>query len=171
MRSTMRLLPVFMLQLGLTLLLAGCGGAKIDDANLALSRGETEKAIEIYKDLAEDDKNVMAMRQLGVIYMTGQGVPKDYAAAEVWFQEGVKNGDGLSGTMLESLRAMRAAEGGGGGAQATSSGGGDKAAECSRKRDNCQTACTHSPSVGGYGVSSRDGCRAGCDSKYNKCMN
>lgn len=169
MRSTVRLLPVFIVQIWLTLLLAGCGGAKIDDANLALARGETGKAIEIYKDLAEDDKNVMAMRQLGVIYMTGQGVPKDYTAAEVWFQEGVKNGDGMSGTLLESVRAMRAAEGGG--AQATSSGDGGKAAECSRKRNNCQTACTHSPSVGGYGVSSRDGCRAGCDSKYNKCMN
>lgn len=168
MRSDKRFVPVLFVQLLLMLLLAGCGGAKIDDANIALSRGETEKAIKIYKELAEKDKNVMAMRQLGTIYMTGQGVPKDYTAAEVWFQEGVKNGDGLSGTLLESLRAMRAAEGG---AQATSSGGGSgKAAECSRKRNNCQTACTHSPSVGGYGVSTRQGCRAGCDSKYNSCM-
>ncbi|MGH8454511.1 MAG: hypothetical protein ACRESW_08165, partial [Nevskiales bacterium] len=147
----MRLLTVFVVQLWLVALLAGCGGGTIDEANMALARGETEKAIKIYKDLAEDDKNVMAMRQLGTIYMTGQGVPKDYAAAEVWFQEGIKNGDGMSGTMLESVRAMRAAEGGGSGAQATSSGDGGKAAECSRKRNNCQTACTHSPSVGGYG--------------------
>lgn len=167
----MRIMRLLVLPLSLTVLLAGCGGPKIDDANIALSRGETAKAIEIYKTLAEEDKNVMAMRQLGVIYMTGQGVPKDYMAAEVWLQEGVKHGDGMSGTMLESLRAMRAAEGGGT-TQATSSGkSGDKASECARKRNNCQTACTHSPSVGGYGVSSRQGCRAGCDSKYNSCMN
>ncbi len=167
MRKMMRLLGLA--PLGLALLLTACGGPKIDDANLALARGETEKAIEIYKALAEKDKNVMAMRQLGTIYMTGQGVPKDYAAAEVWFQEGVKNGDGMSGTMLESLRAMRAAEAGG--SAATTAAGGGKAAECARKRDNCRTACTHSPSVGGYGVSSRQGCYAGCDSKYNSCVN
>jgi TPR repeat protein len=121
MRRMTRLLGI--VPLGLALLLAACGGPKIDDANLALARGETEKAIEIYKELAEKDKNVMAMRQLGTIYMTGQGVPKDYAAAEVWFQEGVKNGDGMSGTMLESLRAMRDAESGGR-ATTTASGNG-----------------------------------------------
>lgn len=155
----------------LSVLLLACGGApgSMDDAAIALSRGDTAKAIEIYKHHAENEKNSLAMRQLGTIYMTGQGVPKDYAAAEVWFQEGVKAGDGMSGTLLESVRAMRAAEGGG--AAASSSGGGGKTAECARKRDNCNTACTHSPSVGGYGVSSRQGCYAGCDAKYNKCVN
>jgi TPR repeat protein len=171
MRSIPNLLKLFAAQILLATLLAGCGGPKIDDANLALARGETAKAIEIYKELAEKDKNVMAMRQLGTIYMTGQGVPKDYVAAEVWFQEGVKNGDGMSGTLLESLRAMRAAESGSSSQAASSEAGNGKAAECSRKRDNCKTACTHSPSVGGYGVSSRQGCYAGCDGKYNKCMN
>lgn len=169
MRMTTRLLPLFIAQLCLVAVLAGCGGPKIDDANLALARGETEEAVKIYKALAEKDKNVMAMRQLGTIYMTGQGVPKDYAAAEVWFQEGIKNGDGMSGTMLESLRAMRAAEGGGTQA-ATTGGGGNKAAECARKKSNCRTACGAAPSAYGYGTSSRSGCYAGCDGKYNSCM-
>lgn len=154
----------------LSVLLIGCGGAKIDDANLALARGETEKAIEIYKTLAENDKNVMAMRQLGTIYMTGQGVPKDLVAAEVWFQEGVKNGDGMSGTLLESLRAMQAAEKGGSKQAASSGGSGNKAAECGRKKSNCRAACSAAPSAYGYGTSSRSGCYAGCDVKYNSCM-
>lgn len=166
----MRLKALFLAQLCLLLVLAGCGGAKIDDANLALGRGETEKAIEIYKELAEKDKNVMAMRQLGTIYMTGQGVPKDLVAAEVWFQEGVKNGDGMSGTLLESLRAMRAAEEGSSRQASSSGGGGNKSAECARKKSNCQTACGAAPSAYGYGTSSRSGCYAGCDAKYNSCM-
>lgn len=168
MRTITRFPSLFVAALLGTALLAACGGGgTMDEAAIALSRGETEKAIEIYKYQAEEKNNAMAMRQLGTIYMTGQGVPKDYAAAEVWFQEGVKAGDGMSGTLLESLRAMRAAEGG---AAAADAGGGSKSAECSRKRDNCRTACTHSPSVGGYGASSRQGCYAGCDGKYNKCM-
>lgn len=166
----MKIIRSYLIPACLSVMLLGCGGAKIDDANLALARGETEKAIEIYKTLAEKDKNVMAMRQLGTIYMTGQGVPKDLVAAEVWFQEGVKNGDGMSGTMLESLRAMQAAEGGGSKQAASSGGGGNKAAECGRKKSNCRTACGAAPSAYGYGTSSRSGCYAGCDAKYNSCM-
>jgi TPR repeat protein len=171
MRSGKRFIPLVFIQLWLVAVLTGCGGGgTMDEAAMALSRGETAKAIEIYKYQAEEKNNSMAMRQLGIIYMSGQGVPKDYAAAEVWFQEGVKAGDGMSGTLLESLRAMRAAESGGSAPQASSEGGGSKAAECGRKKSNCRTACSAAPSAYGYGTSSRSGCYAGCDGKYNKCM-
>lgn len=171
MHSGKRFIPLIFVQLWLVAVLAGCGGGgTMDEAAIALSRGETQKAVEIYKYQAEEKKNAMAMRQLGIIYMSGQGVPKDYAAAEVWFQEGVKAGDGMSGTMLESLRAMRAAEGGGGTSQASSGGGNSKAPECARKKSNCRTACSAAPSAYGYGTSSRSGCYAGCDAKYNSCM-
>lgn len=159
--------PQFAISLLLAFTLSGCGKS-IEDAHAALARGEATKAIEIYKAVAEKDNNSMAMRMLGTIYMTGNGVPKDYTAAEVWFQEGVKAGDGVCGDLLESVRNLRRAEGGGG---TTAPGDGNKASKCAHKRSNCNTACGAAPSIGGYGTSSRSGCYAGCDAKYNSCMN
>lgn len=155
-----------LVSLSFALTLSACGKS-IEDAHAALGRGDSAQAIEIYKALAEKDKNPMAMRMLGTIYMTGNGVPVDYTAAEVWFQEGVKAGDGMSGTMLESVRNLQKA----GGGTTAKGGGNNKAAECARKRSNCNTACGAAPSVGGYGGSSRSGCYAGCDGKYESCMN
>lgn len=52
----------------------------LDDAKAALSRGDSATAQRIYRSLA-DQGNIGAITQLGLLYRTGHGVPKDYRQA------------------------------------------------------------------------------------------
>lgn len=151
--------------------LAGCGGSDITDAHQALANGETEKAIELYEEQAEDG-NVVAMRSLGTIYMTGNGVPKDYDAAEQWFKQAVAAGDGQSETLLQGVQNLRKAEASQQQPTTAQAADNSKARECASDRSACRTACAATPSAGygGYGGSSRSSCYNGCEAKYQNCL-
>jgi TPR repeat protein len=56
----------------------------IEDAKKAYDGGDYRKAIRIYKPLAEQG-DAEAQYALGYMYRNGEGVPKDYVKAYMWF--------------------------------------------------------------------------------------
>jgi hypothetical protein len=102
-----------------TCLVQPVGAGPLEDAKAALSRGDPATAQRIYRSLA-DQGNITAITQLGMIYLTGPGVPRDYRAAFNWlnraaalgsaeaqYQVGDMHLRGL-GTQQDLLQAARA---------------------------------------------------------------
>jgi uncharacterized protein len=70
------------------ILLSGAGtglpAGPIEDATAALERREFPTALQLLRPLAERG-NADAQMKLGFLYLTGGGIPQDYAAAVKWF--------------------------------------------------------------------------------------
>jgi uncharacterized protein len=62
-----------------------------EDAVDAYSRGDYLKALRLIRPLANDG-DAAAQFNLGLMYMTGHGVPQDYAAAAIWFRKAAEQG-------------------------------------------------------------------------------
>ena len=69
---------------------AGVAGP-FDDAVDAHARGDYAKALRLIRPLANDG-DAAAQFNLGLMYMTGQGVSRDDAAAAIWFQKAAEQG-------------------------------------------------------------------------------
>ncbi len=80
---------LFMLLLGLYL---PAFAADLMDAVQAQNSGDHDKAVKIYRSLAEQG-NVMAMHNLGYMYLKGSGVLQDYAEALKWYLKAAEQGD------------------------------------------------------------------------------
>ena len=76
-------------------LAVGLAGAALagplEDGVAAADRGDFAKAISFWKPLAEDG-NEFAQFDMGVLYATGQGAPKDDAEATRWFRLAAERG-------------------------------------------------------------------------------
>jgi TPR repeat protein len=62
-----------------------------EDAVDAHARGDYGKALRLIRPLANDG-DAAAQFNLGLMYMTGQGVQQDSAAAAIWFQKAAEQG-------------------------------------------------------------------------------
>jgi hypothetical protein len=67
-----------------------CTG-QMEDANKALHRGDYKTAYRLFKPLAEQGLP-LAQYNLGVMYYNGQGVPKDFAEAAMWYRKAAEQG-------------------------------------------------------------------------------
>ncbi len=71
---------------------AGSAWADFDDATKAYQRGDFSTALRMYKLLAEHG-SAKAQTSLGVMYIRGDGVPKDYSEALQWFRLAAEQGE------------------------------------------------------------------------------
>ena len=62
-----------------------------EDAVDAHARGDYAKALRLIRPLANDG-NATAQFNLGLMYLTGQGVRQDYSAAAIWFRKAAEQG-------------------------------------------------------------------------------
>jgi TPR repeat protein len=70
-----------------------------EDAVEAHSRGDYQKALRLIRPLANDG-DAAAQYNLGLMYMTGQGVQQDDAAAALWFGKAAEQGYALAQSNL-----------------------------------------------------------------------
>ncbi|MBE03896.1 MAG: hypothetical protein CMD67_02020 [Gammaproteobacteria bacterium] len=87
-------------------LLLGTGSARadFDDANKAYQRGDFTTALKMYKPLAEQGI-ARAQTSLGVMYLRGDGVPKDYSEALKWFRLAAEQGEAFAQYSLGNIYA------------------------------------------------------------------
>ena len=83
-------IPIVCLQLLLVLgLLLGTQAIvkadQLDEGEAAYNAGNYQKALEIFKPLAEQG-DARAQYNLGVVYDEGEGVPQDYTEAIKWYR-------------------------------------------------------------------------------------
>ncbi len=74
---------------------AGCSEAladDVEDGRAAISAGQYEKAMGLLSPRAKDGNSV-AQNALGVLYLNGWGVTKNYAEALSWFQKASEQGN------------------------------------------------------------------------------
>lgn len=80
----------------------------IDDAKKAYDSGDHKKAERIYRPLAEQG-DAEAQYALGYMYRNGEGVPKDYVKAYMWFTlaiERLPRLDNAGRSLAESNRTL-----------------------------------------------------------------
>ncbi len=70
--------------LGLLLSSANPAWANVDDAVQAYLRGEFNKAVMLLRPVAEQG-DAQAQTYMGLLYESGEGVPRDYAEAVKWY--------------------------------------------------------------------------------------
>jgi hypothetical protein len=80
MRSTI----VFLVFLSLMILADAVAGGPIEDTEASLERGDVSTAPLVL--------NTLAQFNLGMMYETGEGVPRDYAAAAKWYRQAADQG-------------------------------------------------------------------------------
>jgi uncharacterized protein len=73
-----------------------------EDAVEAHSRGDYQKALRLVRPLANDG-DAAAQFNLGLMYMTGQGVQQDDAAAALWFRKAAEQGYAFAQSNLGTL--------------------------------------------------------------------
>ena len=56
--------------------------------------------------MAADQGDPKAQNNLGVMYVTGRGVPRDYVEAAMWFQKAAAQGDTKAGESLARLETL-----------------------------------------------------------------
>lgn len=71
---------------------APAAAGPLEDADAAYSRGDYASALRIIRPLAEQD-NARAQFRLGVMYGSGEGVPKSDAEQLKWFRRAAYQGD------------------------------------------------------------------------------
>ena len=67
----------------------------LEDAFAAQEKGDFATALQLIRPLAEHG-SADAQYNLGIMYFTGQGVPKDSAEAAKWFRLAADQGDAAS---------------------------------------------------------------------------
>jgi TPR repeat protein len=76
----------------------------LEDGKAAALRGDYKAAVSLWLPLA-DQGNVDAQVYLGIMYMTGEGVPRDDAQALVWLRKAADQGNAIAqydlGTMYD----------------------------------------------------------------------
>lgn len=86
--------------LAVVLLLAACQHSaqptriqtiRLEPARAALRQGDAERAVQIYRDLAEDDI-AAAQYELARLYEQGTGTPRDAASAAEWYRRAANAG-------------------------------------------------------------------------------
>jgi hypothetical protein len=90
---------------GAFLLAAPSFGAPLDDAQSAYAAGDFPKAVELFRGLAEGG-NPVAQYNLGVLYESGQGLPKDYKLAAEWYRKGADQGYSEAQNNLANMYAF-----------------------------------------------------------------
>src|SRR6266436_4875191 len=70
-----------------------------EDAVDAHARGDHAKALRLIRPLANDG-DATAQFNLGLMYMTGQGVQQDYSAAALWFRKAAEQGYAVAEFLL-----------------------------------------------------------------------
>jgi uncharacterized protein len=65
---------------------------QLEDGQTAFGRGNYAEAMRLWRPLA-DEGNAQAQYDLGFLYDTGFGVPKDYAQAFAWSMKAAEQGD------------------------------------------------------------------------------
>ena len=103
MRSVASLL-VFSLVTGVTPLLAD----DLDTAAQHLRAGEYQKALVLFRPLA-DGGNPFAQRNLGIMYLMGDGVPRDFEKSRAWLEKAA--GQGQVPAMVVLSNMYRGSEG------------------------------------------------------------
>ncbi len=98
-------------------------GADVEEGRAAISAGQYEKAMSLLLPRAKEG-NAVAQNALGVLYLNGWGVNKDYAEALAWFRKASEqgnpraqttigrmydNGDGVKKDFAEAARWYRKA--------------------------------------------------------------
>src|SRR5260370_18661598 len=73
-----------------------------EDAVDALARGDYAKTLRLIRPLANDG-DAAAQYNLGLLYMAGQGVQQDSAAAALWFRKAAEQGYALAQSNLGTL--------------------------------------------------------------------
>ena len=80
-----------------------------EDGYAALSRGDIETALQIWRELA-DDGNADAQFNLGYLYDHGRGVREDPVEAMRWYRQAAVQGDAIAqftvGAMYEGHRGV-----------------------------------------------------------------
>jgi TPR repeat protein len=76
-------------------LAASAVAGPMEDAADAYARGDYTKALRLIRPLANDGE-AEARFNLGLMYVTGRGVPQDYAAAVIWFRKAADQGDAIA---------------------------------------------------------------------------
>ena len=77
---------------------------RLDAARAAISTGDIAGALPLLTKLAEDG-NAAAQTELGNVYVHGEGVAQDFAAAVRWFRKAAEQGDAAAENSLEIGRA------------------------------------------------------------------
>lgn len=77
-----------------------------DDLIAAIDKQDYETVRNLAQPLAENG-DVEAQKVMGHLYYYGQGVPRDYNAAEKWFQKAADQGDKEAPAYLTSLKLVR----------------------------------------------------------------
>ena len=75
-----------------------------DYGRAALERADYAVAAQWFRKAA-DQGNARAQGNLGVMYADGQGVPKDYVQAYMWFNLGAAGGSELGGKNRDAIAA------------------------------------------------------------------
>jgi TPR repeat protein len=78
-----------------------------EDAVDAHDRGDYAKALRLIRPLANNG-DARAQFNLGLMYVTGQGVQQDNAAAALWFREAAEQGYALAQSNLGTQGEQRA---------------------------------------------------------------
>ena len=63
-----------------------------EDGMAAYNRGDYVPALRLFRPLAEQG-NAKAQKALGIMFRKGQGVPKNFVRARMWFALAAKRGD------------------------------------------------------------------------------
>ena len=80
----MRRIAATLAVVGALLFSAGAAWADLNDGMAAAQRGDFATAFQEWLPLAEQG-NAKAQTNLGIMYVLGIGVPKDYVKAHMWF--------------------------------------------------------------------------------------
>jgi TPR repeat protein len=73
-----------------------------EDGEAAYDRSDYETALKLWRQLAEQG-NAKAQYNLGIMYDKGNGVPRDYAAAYMWYTLAIARGDEQAQKARDSL--------------------------------------------------------------------
>lgn len=84
------------------MILCWATSASADDAFTAYQKGDYPTAYQGFQQLAAQG-NLNAMNDLGMMYMSGQGVKQDYATASSWFKKAADKGHLEAVTNLGTL--------------------------------------------------------------------
>ena len=88
------------------LMLAAVAGAAFaapfEDAKEAYDRGDFPTALRLFRSLA-DQGNAVAQQRVGLMYESGQSVPRDYAEAVKWYRRAADQGSASAQWLLASM--------------------------------------------------------------------
>ncbi|MET3907822.1 hypothetical protein ABID59_002163 [Bradyrhizobium sp. S3.3.6] len=101
-RSTMKLKRAISTIVLLNAFAAPVAAGTFEDAVVAHARGDYAKALRLVRPLANDG-DAAAQFNLGLMYVTGQGVQQDNAAAALWFRKAAEKGLAPAQTNLAVL--------------------------------------------------------------------